>query len=150
MRILKSQAGKPYLDFTGPRTIRRGQYLRIVNRTSPRAVGPHTFSLVPKYLHPDTKQERRKCFEGGPGHICFEIGNWHGVEEDGSRINFNPAKAGRAGWDREGTLRRKGDSWFSGGEGSSFGQRVTAPVGTNLSYLCAIHPNMQGNIRVVR
>ncbi len=136
------------LFFKGSKTVASGSILRIKNLTSGTQVGPHTFSLVDPRAVPRTRPARRACFS--PRHICLAIAKWHGFRPPNT-ITINPAKAGRAGWDTEGNaLSKKGDSWFAGGKrGRSFQQVVSAKPGTVIHYMCAIHPFMNGSIRVV-
>jgi hypothetical protein len=62
----------------------------------------------------------------------------------------NPVEAGAEGWDTEGTLTERGDSWFTGmRRGASIVQRVTAPAGTTIHFISALHPWMQGSIFVL-
>jgi hypothetical protein len=131
--------------FVGPATVPNGAYLQVTNQTNGAQVGPHTFSLVTQGVIPKTKPARQKCFT--PGHICLEIAQWH--EATRGPVGQNPALAGAAGWDTSGNLNKKGDSWFTGGKvGNSFAQQVTAPPGTTLHYLCAVHAFMKGSIEV--
>ena len=138
----------PRLVFDGPATVGRGDILRVRSLTDGRKVGPHTFSLVPDRLHPDTKAERKNCFT--PNDICFEIAQWHKAGPQGPP-GVTLVRTGRPGWDTEGNLKRKGDSWYTGvRRGNTRDQVVTAPVGSTLSFMCAIHPHMHGEIRVTR
>jgi hypothetical protein len=145
--VLIQGTKKTPLKFVYPKTIVTGEELTIENKSIPKAIGPHTFSLVTESLFPETKPDRKKCFT--PGHICMAIAEWHGVKGEGP-VTENPAKAGKAGWDTEGTISKKGDSWFTGEKpGTSFTQRVTAAPGTTIDFICAIHPWMHGSIEVV-
>ena len=143
------KADKKGLRFEGPKTIVAGEDLRIVNRSNPKQVGPHTFSLVTQESLPKTPKTRQLCFT--KNHICMAIAGWHGVKGNGP-VKQNPAKAGAAGWDTAGSVSEKGDSWFTGEKpGTSIVQQVTADVsaGPNtLYYICAIHSFMQGRITV--
>ena len=138
------------LRFVGPKTVNRGDLLEVINRTNPAAVGPHTFSLVTKGSLPSkarTRQAGEECFS--PKHICLAIAAWHGVPSGKGAPKFNPAKAGAAGWSTMGTLAKKGDSWFTGNKpGTSFSQVVSANAGTTLYFMCAVHPWLQGSIKV--
>lgn len=136
------------LFFDGPKTVEAGAKLKVVNDTSPGKIGPHTFSLVDKSMLPKTKPQRQKCFN--PGHSCLEIALWHGFKGDDKPLARNLVKAGKAGWDREGTLSKKGDSWFVAKHKGSLTQIVSAKAGTTLVYMCAVHPWMQGSIKVVK
>jgi hypothetical protein len=145
------RSGVPLPHFVAPNTIRRGDTLRIVNKTPVKAVGPHTFSLVTRKAIPRTKPERKKCFT--PGHICFSIAIWHGVSGPNSPPTINPVNTGPAGWSTLGNLRRKGDSWFTGGKpNASFEQEVTFDPSKGqkrLSFFCAVHAWMHDSIRVL-
>ena len=144
-------SGVPLPHFVAPNTIRDGDTLRIVNKTSVRAVGPHTFSLVTRKAIPRTKPERKTC--AAPRHICFSIAIWHGVTGPNSPPTKNPANAGPDGWSTLGNLKRKGDSWFTGVKpNATFEQEVNfnpAKGQKRLSFFCAIHPWMHDSIKVL-
>jgi hypothetical protein len=145
--VLIKGSKKSPLKFVYPKTIVAGEDLTIENKSIPKAIGPHTFSLVQESLTPETKPDRKKCFT--PGHICMAIADWHGVVGEGP-VTKNPAKAGKTGWDTEGTISKKGDSWFTGETpGTSITQKVTAAPGTTIHFMCAIHPWMHGSIEVL-
>jgi hypothetical protein len=144
------KSGLPH--FVAPNTIREGDTLRIVNKTSAKAIGPHTFSTVTRKVIPRTKPARRKCFT--PHQICLRIAIWHtGSRGPNSPVIHNPATAGEAGWSTLGNLKRKGDSWFTGFKrNASFEQEVTFDPSKGqkrLSFLCAIHPWMHDSIKVL-
>jgi len=133
--------------FVGPKTVTEGETLRIVNQTSAKKMGPHTFSLVEASVLPKTPPARKHCFT--PNHICMAIAKWHGVKGNGPPT-INPAEAGAEGWDTEGNLTEKGDSWFTGSKkGASFEQVVSAKAGETIHFMCAIHPWMHGSVKVV-
>jgi hypothetical protein len=139
---------KGKLKFVGPSSVTVGDQLEIVNKTNPKQVGPHTFSLVTKGSLPKTPKARKGCF--APKHICLSVAIWHGFNPKTEQITKNPAKAGPAGWSTMGSTTKKGDSWFSGEKkGGHFAQEVTAEAGTTLYYMCAVHPWMQGQVDVV-
>jgi len=140
---------KGKLKFVGPESVTVGDQLEIVNKTNPKQVGPHTFSLVTKGSQPKTPKARKSCFT--PKHICLAIAMWHGFNPKTEQITKNPAKAGPAGWSTAGNATgKKGDSWFSGEKkGGHISQEVTAEAGTTLYYMCAVHPWMQGKVNVV-
>jgi hypothetical protein len=138
--------GKKGLRFVAPEFIYKGEELTILNTTNPRKVGPHTFSMVEASLIPKTRPARQRCFT--PKHICMAIAHWHGVKGNGP-VKQNPAKAGEPGWDTEGSLTKKGDSWFTGVKpNATITQVVSAPAGTEITFMCAIHPWMHGSIEV--
>jgi hypothetical protein len=137
------------LFFEGPATVAAGQDLKIINNTNPRAVGPHTFSLVREKDLPTSKNQLKACGKKLKG-ICGAIVRWHEVNVDTGEIGENPVEVGKNGWDEKGSLKRKGDSVvLDRGRGQSFKAPVTAPVGKTLYYICAVHPFMQGQIDVV-
>jgi hypothetical protein len=145
--VLIKGSKKSPLKFVYPKTIVSGEELTIENKSIPKAIGPHTFALVEESLLPQTKPERQKCFT--PKHICRAIADWLGVVGEGP-VTKNPAKAGKPGWDTEGSLSKNGDVWFTGEKpGTSFTQRVTAAPGTTIHFMCAIHPWMHGSIEVL-
>jgi plastocyanin len=138
------------LSFEAPATVYEGDELEVLNETNPKQVGPHTFSLVEKSALPKTKQAEKNCFT--PKHICFSIAEWHKFNPKTEKIGLNPVKAGPAGWSTLGnTSGKKGDSWFTGEtkSGTHFSQTVSAKAGTTLYFMCAIHPWMQGSIKVL-
>ncbi len=137
------------MSFEGPETVYQGQQLEIFNDTNPRQVGPHTFSLVEKGTLPKTKAAEKSCFT--PGHICMSIAKWHGFNPKTEKITVNPVKAGPEGWSTAGNNKgKKGDSWFTGEtkKGTHFSEEVTAKAGTTLYFICAVHPWMQGSVKV--
>ena len=136
--------------FFPPKTVHSGDTLRILNKTNPHAIGPHTFSLVTRESFPRTRPDRKACFT--PGHICFAVAKWHGVKGNGPPTE-NPAEAGRPGWSTLGNLNRKGDSWFTGSKPhASFGQEVSINTSNGprrFFFMCVIHPWMHGSIKVL-
>jgi hypothetical protein len=142
---IKMVKGK--MGFFGPKTVVAGEELRIVNQTNSKMVGPHTFALVTKGSLPKTSKARQLCFT--KGHICLAIAEWQGFNKK-EEVTINPAEAGAAGWDTMGSVTKPGDSWFTGTKpGASFEQVVSAAPGTTLYFMCAIHPWMQGSIKVL-
>jgi hypothetical protein len=145
INIEEAKAYKP--RFVGPKTVVQGEELRIVNKTPAKKMGPHTFSLVEPSTLPKTPKARQLCFT--PNHICMAIAQWHGVKGNGPPT-VNPAEAGAKGWDTEGSLSKKGDSWFTGSKkGAGIEQVVSAEAGETIHFMCAIHPWMQGSVKVV-
>lgn len=140
---------KHNLHFVAPKTIVAGEQLQVVNKTNPKQVGPHTFSLVTKSSIPKTKKARQLCFT--PHHICKAIASWHGFKK--GKITINPAEAGAEGWDTLGSVSKKGDSWFTGEKpGTSVVQQLTADTSagpTTIYFMCAVHAWMHGSIEVL-
>jgi plastocyanin len=133
------KADKKGLRFEAPKTVVNGEALEIVNRSNPKKVGPHTFSLVTKASLPKTPKAHQLCFT--PKHICKAIATWHGVKGNGP-VKINPAE-----------VSKKGDSWFTGEKaGTSFEQPVnvdTTAGASRIYFICAIHSGMQGSINVL-
>jgi plastocyanin len=136
------------LFFEGPATVEAGTQLKIKNKTNPRTVGPHTFSLVREKAIPEGKEQIKRCERELRG-MCGEIVRWHKVDLQTGEIGENPVEVGKDGWDRKGDRKKKGDSWVSERKGQSFKREVTAPVGKELTYFCAVHAAMRGSIEVV-
>jgi hypothetical protein len=138
------------LKFEFPKTITEGDELEVVNKTNPKQVGPHTFSLVTKGSLPKGKAAQKNCFT--PKHICLSIAKWQGFNAK-EEVTINPAKAGAAGWSTMGTVNKKGDSWFTGfKKNATFTQQVTANETSEpqtFYFMCAIHPWMQGKVTVL-
>jgi len=147
--VISMELTKGKLKFVGPETVVAGDQLEIVSDTNPKQVGPHTFSLVTKGSLPKTRKAQQSCFT--PKKICFSIAKWHGFNPKTEKITKNLVKAGPAGWSTMGSNSKTGDSWFSGEtkKGTHVSQEVTAEPGTVLHYICAVHPEMQGEVEVV-
>lgn len=143
--VLKGKGGGP--KFEGPDTVQSGQPLRIVNATSPRKIGPHTFSLVRPSLLPKTAKQFKNCFT--PKRICMRIALAHKFNPKTEKIGQQVVDPGAKGWNKAFTKKRKGDSWYTETKGESFTANVSASAGRTLSFLCAVHPDMQGEIEVV-
>lgn len=141
------ELSKGKLQFSGPETVVKGEKLEIVNETNPKQVGPHTFSLVTKASLPKTRKAMNGCF--APKKICLAIALWHGFNPKTERITKNVVRVGAAGWSTEGSASKKGDSWFTEKKGATISQVVSAKAGTTLHYICAVHPEMQGEVDVV-
>jgi len=137
------------LAFEGPDTVKAGKNLKVENLTSPKKVGPHTFSLVEKKLLPKTDKEMKNCF--APGAICLAVAIAHEFDPETEEINKQNVEAGKDGWDtpfdsaKEGAT---GDSWYTETEDEKTKRKVTAKAGTKLTYFCAVHPWMKGTIKV--
>ena len=141
---IKQKGKRPYFD--APNRISRGAKLTIVNQTKPKKIGPHTFSLVQKNLLPKGKKERKACFNN---NICFTIAIAHEFDPKTEKVHKKVVEVGKKGWDK--SFGKKGDSWFTGEKrkGTKTSRKVSAPVGTTLYFMCAVHPGMQGKIKVV-
>ncbi|HEV2776309.1 MAG TPA: hypothetical protein VGV90_12015 [Solirubrobacteraceae bacterium] len=73
----------------------------------------------------------------------------HEVDLETEKVGRQLTEGGQPGWDKRFSRTSKtGDSWYSEKKGEAFEQVVSARAGTVLRYFCAIHPDMQGKIRV--
>jgi hypothetical protein len=129
--------------------VQSGSTLRVINKTNPQAIGPHTFSLVVPSDIPRTNSEDRDCFHGH--HICRRIAKgWHQFDFQTGIPAVNPVDPGSDGWDQEGRLdpHRKGDSFFFSNQDEGLTETVSASSGTVLHFMCAVHPFMHGHIDV--
>jgi plastocyanin len=110
-------------------SIRSGGTINLVNRA--RTEDPHTISLVKKSQLPTSFD----C------EVCGEIFDAHGAGQPNGELANPVVDVGAPGYDQP------GDSTFVAPHARvSF--KVTAPAGTTLHFMCAIHPWMQGRIKV--
>jgi hypothetical protein len=115
------------------RAVRSGGTVRIINRS--KAPDPHTISFVRRSQMPKTAQEVFEC------EACGPFFGAHEANEETGEVGKPVVDVGQPGVDQA------GDSIFiPPGEGVRFD--VSAARGTTLNYLCAIHPWMQGRLRV--
>jgi hypothetical protein len=132
--------------YTGSTSIATGQVLRIRNLANPKTIGPHTFTLVTTPVVPTTPKAQKDCFT--PGKICLLGAIAHEFDEKTEKIGKQLVEAGQPGWDKRFTRTVKGDSWYSETWHEEFEQVVSAKAGTVLKYMCLIHPEMQGKLKV--
>jgi len=124
-----------------------GQLLRVRNLSDPREHGPHTFTLVSTNVIPRSAKAGKACFT--PGKICLTAAIAHEFNERTEKVGQPLVEAGRPGWDKRFSRKvRKGDSWYSETKNETFEQIVSAKAGTILRYMCVVHPEMQGKIKV--
>lgn len=91
---------------------------------------PHTLSIVNQSQLPTDIEEVFNC------QVCGQILGEHAME--GRNVDR----------DGDGGLNIAGDSLLITSKNNSISAVVTAPAGTTLRYLCAIHPWMQATIKV--
>lgn len=133
--------------FTGPKTVKKGAKLTIVNASDPKKIGPHTFTLVTKGNVPKTKQDMKDCMNF-KSPVCQNVVAAHKANPKTGHVGKRNVNAGKKGWDKG--FGKTGDSWFSDTKGEKTSRKVSAPVGTTLYYFCVVHPEMQGKIKVVK
>jgi hypothetical protein len=102
------------------------------------AVDPHTLSIVPRSELPRTLKEVQFCFRD----VCGPFFEAHDPGNDQQPPFVYRVNKGRPG------LNQPGDSLLVDADHPVIRARVTAPAGTTLHYLCAIHSWMQGRIVV--
>lgn len=144
-----SMRSTPAPRFTGSTSVKSGQPLRIRNLSDPREQGPHTISLAAANVLPKSRKAMQQCFT--PGKVCMTMAVAHEFDEKTGKVAVPLVEAGKAGWDRRFSRTVKvGDSWYSEKKGEEFSQVVSAKAGTVLRFICAVHPEMQGKIRVTK
>lgn len=122
----------------GTLAIRSGGTVTLTNTTDE----PHTFSIVKRSQLPRTVKQVQEC------GVCGEIARSHGVNPEGPPLPGPPpiplVNVGPEGFDEPGdsiAINPKG-------HGGPVRFKITAPAGTTLNFMCAIHPWMQGRILV--
>ena len=101
---------------------------------------PHTVSIVKATQLPKRASQVGRCYEGG---VCSQLEQAHtgGEEPQGPPKNL-VVNVGKAGLDQP------GDSVFFMKDAGTTKIKVSAARGANLRFLCIIHPQMQGTIKV--
>jgi plastocyanin len=113
--------------------VKSGATVKLVNKA--KTEDPHTISLVKKSDLPKTAKQAFNCA------TCNAIIASHEVNEQTGDIGKPVVDVGQPGYDAPGdssVITPKGKISF----------KVTAKKGSTLYYLCAIHPWMQGRIKV--
>ena len=121
-------------------SVKSGSTITIANKA--KSEDPHSFSLVKASDLPKTVAAMNKCFQGG---VCNDFFVAHEVPEGDGPPGKPVVNVGADGFDQA------GDSVVispPGAPGSTAKVKITAKKGTTLSYLCAVHPWMQGKIKV--
>ena len=122
-------------------TVTAGQRIRFVDDDQDN-VEAHTATIVNQADLPTSFAEGDACFaETAPCGQALAAHDPDGDQQPPFNLVVNKGKPG---------LDTAGDSLLFGGDldNQSISARVTAAPGTTLSYLCALHPWMQGKIRV--
>lgn len=101
---------------------------------------PHTLSVVKATQLPKRASQVGRCFQGGP---CAQLEQAHTGGEEPEGPPKNPVvNVGKAGLDQP------GDSVFFMKDAGPTKIKVSAARGANLRFMCIIHPQMQGTIKV--
>jgi hypothetical protein len=109
--------------------------LTIKGKTSEKE-GPHTFSIVKASQEPTTKKQVENC------SVCNGFFKKHQVNEKTEKVGKPLVNTGAKGFDAP------GDSIVIAPGKSTTKVDITAKPGTTLSYICAVHPWMQGKVTV--
>jgi hypothetical protein len=121
--------------------VNSGGTLRVVNNKA--SEGPHTVSIVKRRDLPGNIGEVFNC------KACNRFYEAHGADPNGEgppKFNFVENGEGQNG---PANFDRPGDSGVTGPrKGSSFEVPVTAPAGTRLWFVCAVHPWMMAKLNV--
>jgi len=122
----------------GTVTISSGGTLTIVNKSPDPE--PHTFSIVQKTQLPKSLSQIEEC------GVCGEIAKAHGVNPEEHTNAPPPIVTVDA---KKDGFNEPGDSQFIGPH-QTVKVTITAPAGTKLNFMCAVHPWMQGVVKVVK
>jgi hypothetical protein len=115
--------------------IRTGGTLSLVERIGES----HTFSVVRRVQRPRNAKQFNACF--ADSGACIAILDAHGAS-DGAAPAKPLVNSGAAGFDQP------GDSVVLPPRSRGTKVKVTARAGTRLYFMCAIHPQMQGEVAV--
>jgi plastocyanin len=122
----------------GPVTVSSGGTVTVTNTSEDE----HTLSIVKPSQLPRSLAQIENCA------VCGEIAKSHGVNPEGPPTSGPPpiplVNVGGAGFDTPGDSIAIGPK----GHGSTVTFKVTAAPGTTLTFMCAIHPWMQGRFQV--
>ncbi len=118
-------------------SVPHGSVVRFTNTSTDGE--PHTVSVARYAEVPKTIDEIFGCF--APGAFCDRTLAAHDPDGDHEPPFAKRVDVGRAGLDRQ------GDSRLLLPQESAY-PTISAPAGTVLHYLCAIHPWMQATVKV--
>lgn len=116
-----------------------GSTVAFTNASGKQSGEPHTVSVVSAKHVPRTARDVLTC--GAPGTVCFDILKAHDPNGDQQPPFTLLVNKGRTGLDTEGDSRLLLP-------GATAYAKISAPAGTTLHYLCAIHAWMQATITV--
>jgi hypothetical protein len=147
VKTFKFTGNKRTLDLVGPKTIRQGQTLRIVNDTKPAVVGPHTFTLGKASEFPKTKQQQKRCANLKTPFCEAVAFEWHLLDPNTFEVGQILRDENAVGWDTPGDRDTIGDSWVTEKRNDKFSAPVSSGPRT-LHYICIVHPFLKGKIEV--
>jgi hypothetical protein len=122
--------------------IKRGGTLTVVNTVATE--GPHTFTVVKKKDLPRTARAVERCA------ICQKLGQAHGADPNSDAPPKFQYLENGVGQNTPPNVDRPGDSGVTGpgNKGEKISFKVTAKKGTDLYFMCLIHPWMQAEVEV--
>lgn len=123
-------------------TIKSGGTLTVVNTAA--GEGPHTFTVVKKSDLPRTAKAAFNC------KICNQLAQAHGADPNSNAPPQFQYLENGVGQNTPPNVDRPGDSGVtgSGQQGEKISFTVTAKKGTQLYFMCIIHPWMQAKLQV--
>ena len=119
-------------------TVRKGATVTVVNKGGPGE--PHTISFVKRSQLPRTNRAIDRCQI--PKGICLKLAIAHQVNLQTLAVGKPVVDVNKPGVDGP------GDSYFIAPGAKKLSFKVTAKKGSTLYYFCAVHPWMQGSIKV--
>jgi len=123
----------------GTITVKSGTTIKLVNKSKDGA--PHSLSLIKASALPRTIGDVMAC------PMCAPLLAAHQADPNSGQVGVPLYDTGAPGFQTMGDATTAGDSIFLPPHGKvSF--QVTAPKGTTLHFFCAVHPWMQGTIKV--
>jgi plastocyanin len=123
-------------------TVRKGATVTVTRKDLSQGE-PHSISFVKKSQLPRTDKAINKCAgNNGPGGICLKIAIAHQFDPRTGNVAKPTVDVNKRGVDGP------GDSFYIAPTQKKLTFQVTAKKGATLYYLCAIHPWMQGSIKV--
>jgi hypothetical protein len=121
--------------------VRSGGTIHVVN--SEGQSGPHTFTVLKKKDLPRTLRTLFNC------SACNELTRAHGANPESEEPPRFPFLENGVGQDTPPNVDRPGDSGLIGERrGDAVDFNVTARAGTNLWFICLVHPWMQAKLQV--
>jgi plastocyanin len=120
-------------------TVRKGATVTLT-RKDLSSGEPHTISFVKRSQLPKTNKAIDRCSK--PAAVCLKIAIAHQVDIKTLHVGKPVVDVNKQGVDGP------GDSYFIAPTQKKLTFKVTAKKGTTLYYLCAVHPWMQGSIKV--
>jgi plastocyanin len=125
--------------FPGTVTVKPGTTVTLRNKSQGGA--PHSLSLLKKSALPRTGEDIMTC------PMCGPVMAAHQASPETGEVGVPVVDVGQPGFDTMGDAKTAGDSIFLPPQGKvTF--KVTAKKGSTLTFFCAVHPWMQGTIKV--